>query len=146
MVPGRIDDRVGGKRRIDLRIARGVGSYKPLRHHPDHRERHIGDDQLAPNHIGRAVEPRLPELLRDDHRKTRRISTLAVIFRGQITSHQWRSLQCPEELPAHQHSVNVLVARPALYLQNIRVVGEDIRKDLVRWSPGCGRTACKMSS
>ena len=69
------------KRDEKIRPLQRVRSYKRLRHDPNHRELRIVDLQLLPDHIGCAVEPALPERFADNHAKTRRIATFAVIRR-----------------------------------------------------------------
>ena len=99
MVPGRIDDGIGSKRSEDLRLLRWVGSNKSLRHHANHREWHVGDDQLTANHIGSAIEPRLPKAFTDYHREASRTATPAIVFRRKVPSHEGRDRSARKNCP-----------------------------------------------
>ncbi len=131
MVSRRVKDGIRRKRRIDLRSSRGVCSCKPLRHHAHHGKRDIGNGQLTPNHVGGTIKPGLPELLGDHHRKARRAAASLIVFRGQISSQQRRRFERSEKLPADRHPWNIFVCRSSTHLHEVRVVSENIRKDVM---------------
>src|ERR1700759_5528269 len=109
-----VDDRVGRYRNEDLRPLRRVGSYKLLRHHTNHGERNVGDNQLPPYDIRSTIEPPRPKMFADHHCKSRRTATFLIVFRCQVPANQRRRLKTLEELAAYQHPANVLVSRTSL--------------------------------
>src|SRR5580698_917733 len=77
-----IKKRLQGQWGKDIRPLKWVRSYKALRHDPDDTENDVVNLDLLSNHVGRAVEPALPELLADDHAEPRRITALAIVQGG----------------------------------------------------------------
>ena len=132
MVPRRIDDGIGGKGGIELRIAGGgllplnrlgvaptavngtlamVGLTQP------HRER----DQTTDSQNGSAITTASPAGFLP-----------AIILRGEIASKQWRRLHRGGETPHSPASPGMFsLADPRRTCSMCGVVGKDVREDIV---------------